>query len=66
MKTISAFANYEGGQIIFGVKDNGEIVGVPNTIDACLNLENKINDSIKPVPEYSVQIQSDSTMLDFQ
>lgn len=62
MKTISAFANYEGGQIIFGVKDNGETVGVPNTIDACLNLENKINDSIKPVPEYSVQIQSDSTI----
>ena len=62
MKTISAFANYEGGQIIFGVKDNGETVGVPNTIDACLNLENKINDSIKPVPEYSVQIQLDSTI----
>lgn len=62
MKTISAFSNYEGGKIIFGVKDNGEVIGVPNAVDACLNLENKINDSIKPVPEYTVEIQPDSTI----
>ena len=25
LKTVSAFANYDGGQIIFGVGDTGEI-----------------------------------------
>lgn len=62
MKTISAFANYEGGTLIFGVKDDGEVVGIVDPITACLNLENKINDSIKPVPEYVLDIKEDDTI----
>ena len=62
MKTISAFANYDGGSIIFGIRDNGEIIGIEDPVAACLNLENKINDSIKPVPEYTLDIQNDSTI----
>lgn len=64
MKTISAYANYDGGKIIFGIDDNGNVKGILNPEEACLNLENKINDSMKPVPEYSIEIQDDSTIQD--
>lgn len=60
LKTISAFANYGGGKIIFGVSDNGKVKGVADPINACLNLENKINDNLKPVPSYTLEIQKDS------
>ena len=53
LKTISAYANYGGGKIIFGIADDGTVKGISKPEEACLNLENKINDSIKPVPEYS-------------
>ena len=52
MKTISAYANYGTGKIIFGITDDEEIVGIGNPEDVCLNLENKINDSMNPVPQY--------------
>lgn len=32
LKTISAFANYGTGEIIFGIDDNGIIKGIDNTI----------------------------------
>lgn len=63
MKTISAFANYEGGQIIFGITDEGKVVGFSNPQEICLNLENRINDSIKPIPEYSLDIREDTTIV---
>ena len=50
LKTISAYANYEGGKIIFGIADDETVKGIENPEEACLNLENKINDIIKPVP----------------
>ena len=56
MKTISAYANYGTGKIIFGITDDEEIVGIENPEDVCLNLENKINDSMKPVPQYLLEI----------
>lgn len=62
MKTISAYANYGDGKIIFGITDNGKVVGITDPVSACLNLENKINDAIHPVPEYSLDIQKDSTI----
>ncbi len=63
MKTISAYANYGDGKIVFGVSDDGKVVGISNPVEECLNLENKINDSIKPVPEYFLEIQDDSTIF---
>lgn len=63
LKTISAYANYGGGKIIFGIADDGTVKGISKPEETCLNLENKINDSIKPVPEYSIEIGEDSTII---
>lgn len=63
LKTISAFANYNDGKIIFGIKDNGNVIGIENLIDACLKLENKINDTIKPIPSYTLDIEEDNTIV---
>lgn len=62
LKTISAFANYDGGKIIFGISDNGVIRGIDNPIQVCLDIENKINDNIKPMPRYTLDIQDNSTI----
>lgn len=57
LKTVSAFANYNGGKIIFGVEDDGEVVGLNNPVQACLDIENKINDTIRPQPQYELSVQ---------
>ena len=62
LKTVSAFANYNDGEIIFGITDDHRIVGVNNPSEACLNIENQINDSLKPRPEYSLKINDDNTL----
>lgn len=64
LKTVSAFANYEGGRIIFGITDQGQIKGLEDIAGACLEIENKINDSISPQPDYALQSQdSDQTII---
>ena len=63
MKTISAYANYGDGEIIFGITDDGRVIGINDPVSACLDLENKINDAMNPVPEYSLDIQKDSTIV---
>lgn len=52
LKTVSAFANFGTGEIRFGVNDEGVNVGLENIRQARLDIENKINDSIHPKPEY--------------
>lgn len=63
LKTVSAFANYGTGQIKFGIKDDGTVVGVNNPQDFCLNIENKINDSIKPNPNYNLTINNQTKVV---
>lgn len=62
LKTVSAYANYHDGLIIFGVTDKLKTVGVKSPHSVCLDIENQINDSIKPKPEYSLKINSDHTI----
>ena len=64
LKTVSAFANYEGGQIKFGVADDGKVIGLKNPVQSCLDIENKINDTIRPQPQYELVVQeSDKTVI---
>ncbi len=58
LKTVSAFSNYDGGEIFFGIDDNGNIKGLLDVKQACLDIENKINDSITPQPDYMLELQN--------
>ena len=62
LKTVSAFANYSDGKIVFGICDDGTVKGIDDPNEACLNLENKLNDSIKPIPFYTLEINKDNTI----
>ena len=62
LKTVSAFANYGTGRIVFGIDDDGQVKGIKNTIDDCLSIENKMNDNMNPVPVYDLNINDDSTI----
>ena len=63
LKTVSAFSNYDGGTILFGVDDDGNVKGFPDVRQACLDIENKINDSISPQPNYILEIQNNDQMI---
>ena len=58
LETVSAFSNYDGGEILFGVDDDGNIKGLSNVKQACLDIENKINDNISPQQNYTLEIQN--------
>lgn len=60
LKTVSAFANYHGGIIKFGINDKGEKIGISNPTKIVLDIENKINDSIKPIPNYRLEIEENN------
>ena len=63
LKTVSAFANYGDGVIQFGIKDDGEQLGINNPKQVCLNIENKINDSIKPSVDYTLNIDQKTKVI---
>lgn len=56
LKTVSAYANYRTGDIKFGIDDHGKAVGVEKPDDACLSIENQINDNISPKPDFTLDI----------
>ena len=63
MKTVSAFSNYNGGTILFCVDDDGNVKGLPDVKQACLNIGNKINDSISPQQNYTLKIQNNDQTI---
>ncbi|MCD8316352.1 MAG: ATP-binding protein, partial [Eggerthellaceae bacterium] len=63
LKTVSAFANYDGGNIIFGITDSGQIVGIDDPENDCLKIENSINDSLDPVPRFTLDNDSETATI---
>ncbi len=63
LKTVSAYANYDGGIILFGVDDAGNVKGIEDTVQARLDIENKINDSITPQPDYVLSVQNNDSVI---
>ena len=69
MQTIAGFMNNEGGKLLIGVNDNGEIVGIQNDLDILfpngtdnihdkyeLAIRKRINSSLGPIPNTKVHI----------
>ena len=63
LKTVSAYANYGTGKILFGIADNGTVNGLENVNNACLDIENRINNSIDPLPEYTLSIDKNKSIV---
>ena len=63
LKTVSAYANYEGGRILFGVDDSGKPVGIKDIDKKCLAIENKINDTIKPQPDFILSVNTSKNII---
>ena len=55
LKSVSAFANFHDGEILFGVRDNGDLIGIENPDVFSLQIETKINNSIAPWPQFSIE-----------
>ncbi|MDO5329634.1 MAG: putative DNA binding domain-containing protein [Coriobacteriia bacterium] len=56
LKTVCAFANQDGGKIIFGVTDDGKLVGIKDLNIVYPKIERKIFDSITPMPYFDMEI----------
>lgn len=63
LKTVSAFANYGTGRILFGVNDEGEPVGLADPVATALQIENMINDAVEPAPRFSIDVVDNTVCL---
>ena len=63
LKTVVAFANYDGGKIIFGLDDKANIIGIEEPTKFAIDLENKINDSISPQVDYEIEIDQNNLVI---
>ena len=63
LKTVSAYANYGTGKIVFGIADDGSVKGIENLRQTCLDIETRINDSIDPVPEYTLEVNEKLSVI---
>jgi hypothetical protein len=57
MKTIAAFANGGGGTVLFGVDDEGLVLGLgaDSTSGAVDRLTNMVSDWVRPLPDFDVE-----------
>nr|MBC8359862.1 putative DNA binding domain-containing protein [Candidatus Desulfatibia profunda] len=58
LKTLIAFANTASGTLIIGRKDDGQVFGVPNVLQAEERLASAIADSIRPAMMPEIEICS--------
>ena len=56
-KSVSAFANGEGGSLIFGVSDDGNIKGVKEPEKVAEKVSEIIKSHLDPVPQFSLRFE---------
>ena len=59
LKTVSAYANYNDGTVIFGIEDNGDLIGLESAKEESLRIENMINDTIIPAPNFRIEVKEE-------
>lgn len=56
LKSVSAFANTNGGALIFGIDDEGELVGLADSKKDSEDLSEAIKCDMDPVPEFELEL----------
>lgn len=56
LKSVSAFANTEGGSLFFGVADDGSIVGLDNIQADAEFISEAIKTRLDPIPDVSLTL----------
>ena len=51
LKSVSAFANGEGGSLFFGVDNDGTVLGLDNIQDITEKIGSAIKDKVDPLPD---------------
>lgn len=59
LKSMSAFANTLGGQLIFGVSDDGECIGLEHPEKDAEDLSEIIKNSLDPVPQFDLSFHKE-------
>lgn len=57
LKSVSAFANGEGGMLIFGVSDDDHIVGLADAKGDAERISEEIKSKLDPVPAVNLQVK---------
>lgn len=57
LKSVSAFANGIGGKLIFGIDDDGNVIGLTDAQTDAEKISEIIKTRIEPIPEFSLRFQ---------
>ena len=63
LKTVSAYSNFGDGEIWFGINDDGSVCGIEHPETVCIDIENRINDSISPKPEFEMKVDTSKNII---
>ena len=56
-KSVSAFANGNGGFLIFGITDDDELVGLENAEEDAEKISEQIKIRLNPIPEFNLRFE---------
>ena len=57
LKSVSAFANGEGGTLIFGISDDDQIIGLANAESDAEKISEEIKSKLDPVPAVKLELK---------
>ena len=55
LKSVSAFANGEGGMLIFGISDDNQVVGLDDAEGDAERISEEIKNKLDPVPAVNLE-----------
>lgn len=56
LKSVSAFANTQGGKLLYGVSDSGELIGLENAEKDAEDISEAIKTQMDPIPQTNLSI----------
>lgn len=57
LKSVSAFANGEGGTLVFGISDDEQVVGLANAESDAERISEEIKTKLDPIPAVNLEFR---------